>query len=309
MNNSKSKLSSHVLMIRPVRFAGNEQTAESNRFQQLASAHNINAQTTALHEFDALVAALRNVGVRVTVLDDTLSPHTPDSIFPNNWFSTHADGTVVLYPMQAENRRLERRMDVFDVLRAQGLSINHIVDLAHHESSGQFLEGTGSLVLDRVQRVAYACRSPRTHAAVLTEWASKLGYQLVLFAAADADGVPIYHTNVLMCVGRQFAVVCVEAIVLAERQRVLTSLANSGHEVIAITHAQMNQFAGNMLALQGAQEVVAMSASAHASLMPMQRERLAALGGTLVVVAIPTIERLGGGSVRCMLAEICLPLG
>ena len=296
-------------MIRPVHFAGNVETAASNRFQGVATglaARDI--QVKALQEFVQLLDALRAAGVEVDVLDDTPEPHTPDSLFPNNWFSTHADGTAVLYPMLAPNRRLERRMDVLEYLSAQGLHIDRTVDLTGHEQQGKFLEGTGSLVLDRVHRLAYACLSPRTDLDVLGEFAQRLDYELVVFDATDA-GTPIYHTNVLMCVGTRFAVLCAEVIAQHERDAVLRSLRDTGHEVIEIDAAQLRAFAGNMLELRTKQGVgcVAMSQSAYAALTGLQRERLRQLAGELIVAAIPTIETLGGGSVRCMLAEIFLP--
>lgn len=298
-----------VLMIRPVRFAGNVQTAASNRFQNLVeqqAAATVQAQ--ALAEFEALAAGLRAAGVQVQVLDDTDEPHTPDSIFPNNWVSFHADGTVVLYPMLAINRRLERRMEVLQHLSAQGLRIQQTIDMTGHEANDKYLEGTGSVVLDRVHRIAYACISPRTDLDVLGEFAQRLDYELVTFDAIDAAGIPIYHTNVLMCVGTRFAVLCTDAIAEHEQAAVLHALRSSGHEVIEITMAQMQCFAGNMLELQTPQGAcVALSQSAFDALNAAQREQLQTLAGQLVVAAIPTIERLGGGSVRCMLAEVFLP--
>ncbi len=306
---SESQSTDQVLMIRPVRFAGNAQTAASNRFQNLAEQQAAEVvQAAACAEFDALVSQLTAAGVNVFVLDDTPEPHTPDSIFPNNWVSFHADGVVVLYPMLAPNRRLERRMDVLQHLSGQGLRIRQTIDLTPHEADEKFLEGTGSLVLDRVHRNAYACISPRTDLDVLGDFAQRLDYELVTFDAVDPDGVPIYHTNVLMCIGTRFAVLCTEAIAAHERDAVLHALRSTGHEVIEITPAQMQCFAGNMLELQGAQGLcVALSQSAFDSLSVAQRDQLQVLAGPLLVAAIPTIERLGGGSVRCMLAEVFLP--
>lgn len=304
---SELQSTNQVLMIRPVRFAGNVQTAASNRFQNLDEQDD--AQAQALIEFDALVARLRAAGVTVHLLDDTPEPHTPDSIFPNNWVSFHRDGTVVLYPMLAPNRRLERRMDVLQYLSAQGLRIAQTIDLSGHETDNKFLEGTGSVVLDRVHRMAYACISPRTDLDVLGDFAQRLDYELVTFDAVDAHGVPIYHTNVLLCVGTRFAVLCTEVIAAHEQAAVLHALRSTGHEVIEITAAQMQGFAGNMLELRtaGGATCVAMSQSAYESLSAMQREQLQRLAGQLIVSPIPTIERLGGGSVRCMLAEVFLP--
>lgn len=297
-----------VLMIRPVRFTGNEQTAASNSFQQIAAA-SADAQALALAEFDALVNALHAASVIVHVLDDTPEPHTPDSIFPNNWVSFHTDGTVVLYPMLAANRRLERRMDVLQHLSSSGSRITQTIDLTGHEANDKFLEGTGSMVLDRAHRLAYACISPRTDLDVLGEFAQRLDYELVTFDAVDASGVPIYHTNVLLCIGTRFAVLCTEVISAHERAAVLHALRSTGHEVIEISAAQMQSFAGNMLELRTASSemCVAMSQSAHDSLSAAQLQKLREVAGDLIVVPIPTIERLGGGSVRCMLAEVFLP--
>lgn len=299
-----------VLMIRPVRFMGNPQTSASNVFQQLGALSQEEAQRLARAEFDALVTALSEAGVRVHVVDDTPEPHTPDSIFPNNWVSFHADGTVVLYPMMAENRRLERRLDILDALQAKGFSIRRIVDLSSSEQHGKFLEGTGSLVLDRINRVAYACLSPRTDTDVLARFANELGYELEVFEAIDAAGVPIYHTNVLMWIGECVAAVCAESIRGDARTRVCRRLRDSGREVVELDAQQMHAFAGNMLELrtERGERVLAMSTTAHDALNGDQRERLSTHFAEFVKVPIPTIERLGGGSIRCMLAEIHLPL-
>jgi hypothetical protein len=300
-----------VLMIRLLRFAGNVETAVSNRFQHLAAAPDAERiQAQALAEFDGLAAALRRAGVQVHVFGDTPQPHTPDSIFPNNWVSFHADGTVVTYPMMAPSRRLERRMDLLEALSAQhGFRIARRIDLTPHEENEKFLEGTGSLVLDRAHRVAYACVSPRTDLDVLGDFSQQLDYELITFEAFDAEGAPVYHTNVLMCVGSRFATVCLDAIAQHERTGVLEALRSTGHTVIEISLAQMYAFAGNMLELRDGkgQTLIALSASAFEALSAEQRATLSRLGGPLVAAPIPTIERLGGGSVRCMLAEIFLP--
>jgi hypothetical protein len=300
-----------VLMIRPLQFAGNPQTAESNRFQ--LSAPHLSAaqvQAAAVQEFEALAEALRRAGVKVHAFDDTPQPHTPDSIFPNNWVSFHADGTVVLYPMLAENRRQERRGDLLETISSQlGFRIARVIDLTHHEGGGKYLEGTGSLVLDRVHRVAYACISPRTDLDVLGDFAQQLDYRLVAFEAVDSAGAPIYHTNVLMCVGARFAAICPDCIREDERQAVLEALRTTGHELVELSMAQLGAFAGNMLELQttSGTPVVAMSLTARESLTPQQRATIEKFGGPIVAAPIPTIETLGGGSVRCMLAEIHLP--
>jgi hypothetical protein len=297
-------------MIRPASFASNPQTLESNRFQsadtQRSAAQVHGAATT---EFDALTIALANAGVNVHVFDDTASPSKPDAIFPNNWFSTHRDGTVVLYPMLAPNRRLERRMDIIEALhRRDGFHINATIDLTHRELEGKFLEGTGSLVLDRTHRIAYACSSPRTDIDVLGEFGQRLDYDIATFDAVDANGTAIYHTNVLMSVGTGFVAVCTQAIEAGRRASIVTLLESSGHTIVDLSFEQMHSFAGNMLELQTRTggTVIAMSATARQSLTAEQRATLESCG-RIVSVPIPTIERLGGGSVRCMIAEIHLP--
>lgn len=296
-------------MIRPVRFAANPQTADSNAFQKLV-AKNTDPQESAVREFDALVEVLKTAGVDVRVFDDTAQPHTPDAIFPNNWVTTHADGTVVLYPMQAPNRRLERRMEVIQDLQAGArLKVTRLVDMSSHEGQQRFLEGTGSLVLDRVNQLAYACLSPRTEAGLLQEWGEDLGYEIVAFHALDAEGRPIYHTNVMMCVGDGFAVVCGASIAAtAEREKILRRLGDTGHEIVDISFEQMNNFAGNMLQIESRKgdRLLAMSRRARASLT---REQIGILEKYARIVSSPidTIEDHAGGSVRCMMAEVFLP--
>jgi hypothetical protein len=257
-----------------------------------------------------LEQALERAGVRVHAFEDTLEPHTPDAIFPNNWVSFHADGSIVLYPMLAGNRRLERRSDLLERLsRERGFLTRRIVDLTAHEGRDRFLEGTGSLVLDRVHRIAYACLSPRTDLDVLGDFAQQLDYDVVAFEAHDRGGAPIYHTNVLLAVGTRFAAVCSASIRFDERSAVLDALRTTGHAVIDLTHDQMSAFAGNMLELRTAAggTIVAMSQAAEDSLLPEQRDTLVSLSGPIVAAAVPSIEHHGGGSVRCMLAEIHLP--
>lgn len=308
---AEAQSSSDVLMIRPARFAGNEQTAPSNRFQQFdAASDGSSIQSRALAEFNALAHALQDAGVQVHTFDDTPEPHTPDAIFPNNWVSFHGDGTVVLYPMLAANRRLERRLDLIEALNSQrGFHVVNSVDLTHREAEGKFLEGTGSLVLDRVNRIAYACLSPRTDMDVLGEFAQRLDYDVAAFEAFDAGGAAIYHTNVLMSVGTSFAAICGDCIEPARRDAVLGMLRSSGRIVIELSFEQMHSFAGNMLELRtrtGA-TIVAMSDTARSSLSAGQSRQLQEAAGRIVSSPIPTIERLGGGSVRCMLAEVHLP--
>lgn len=303
---------SNILMIRPVRFGFNEQTAASNAFQnpEAAKAGAELIQQKAQQEFDAMVATLRYYGVNVIVVEDTFEPHKPDSIFPNNWISFHKDGTLCLYPMHAPNRRMERRKDIIEMLlEKEGFDVKKIVDFTNHEERNKFLEGTGSLVLDRINRVAYACVSPRTHSDVLTDFSEQTGYKIVSFNAVDHNGMPIYHTNVVMCVGDKFAVICLDTIIdERERQLVKEELSANGREIIEITLSQMNNFAGNMLQVKGAndQSLLVMSESAYKALMS---EQVAALEkyAKLVPVALHTIESNGGGSARCMMAEVHLP--
>ena len=308
--NIESQLASTVLMIRPVRFESNPETAASNRFQGRSGESPEAQQAAATKEFESLVAALRDNGVEVIDVEDTAEPHTPDSIFPNNWISFHADGRVVLYPMEAQNRRTERRMDVVERLDAElGFIVREIVDLSHHEQAGHFLEGTGSMVLDRANRVAYACLSSRTQLDPLGDFAQRMDYDVVAFEAVDRGGAPIYHTNVLMNVGEKIAVICEEAISREEqRSAVLQQLRDSGHQVISLSYDQLDAFAGNMLELctQGGERLIAMSQQAFESLTPKQRSMLEQ-NGKVIAVPIDRIEASAGGSVRCMLAEVHLP--
>ena len=308
--NTESQLASSVLMIRPARFQSNPETLDSNAFQAEPDASPAEQQEAALAEFEGLVSALRNAGIQVFVFDDTHEPHTPDAVFPNNWVSFHADGTVVLYAMEAENRRGERRLDVIDRLDAElGFQVREVVDLSHHEDDGHFLEGTGSMVLDRVNRIAYACLSSRTHLDVLGDFAQRMDYDVVAFEAVDRDGVPIYHTNVLMAVGERLAVICETAIARGDqRSAVLERLQSTGHEIVSLDFDQLKSFAGNMLELRAADgmPVFAMSQRAWDSLRPEQQARFEA-NGRVVTAAIGDIEDSAGGSVRCMLAEIHLP--
>ncbi len=301
-----------ILMIRPVRFDLNEQTVASNAFQQRTRTESGDAiQQAAQAEFDAFINHLRQAGVRVIVFDDTLEPATPDSIFPNNWVSFHQNGEVYLYPMQAANRRLERRPDLIAALKTEyGYQTLHLTDLSKPaEDNEVFLEGTGSMVLDRQHRLAYACLSPRTHEDLLRQWCALAGYTPIVFHAHDAGGQEIYHTNVVMCVADRYAVVCLAAIRNAtERQYVSEQLENTGHELIDISLEQMNRFAGNMLQVHNnkGKTLLVMSKQAHDALDKSQQQRLQSYND-LLYSPIPTIERYGGGSARCMMAEVFLP--
>jgi hypothetical protein len=299
-----------VLMVRPARFGCNPQTAPSNAFQAKPGVPGRNdLQSGALREFHRLAEGLERAGVEVLIAPDSEQPPKPDAIFPNNWVSFHHDGTVVLYPMLAPNRRWERREEILQqVVRMGEFRVSRTVDLSHRESEEKYLEGTGSVVLDRVHRVAYACSSPRTDLDVLGEFAQQLDYELMTFDAVDAGGAVVYHTNVLMAIGTGFAVVCSESILNgAHRTAVLSKLRSTGHTIVDITLAQMAQFAGNVLELAVPNgKLIALSSAALGSLAPAQRRSLESQA-TLIAAEIPTIERIGGGGVRCMLAEIHLP--
>lgn len=340
-------------MIRPVRFSYNSQTAVNNAFQESGIPEEL-SQRQALKEFDAYVEMLRNEGIEVMVVEDTATPHTPDSIFPNNWLSLHsaeeladvgstlsgsaALGTAapstanpgsaapcsrvaVLYPMFAENRRAERRQDIIEALTgavapscagaadAPSCATAALLDLTSYEKRNLFLEGTGSLILDRNEHLAYACQSPRTCEEVLEEWSSKMGYDYFLFHAEDMNGNPIYHTNVMMSVGEQLAVVCLDAITdIEERMSLIELLEESDKEIVEISLEQMNEFAGNMLQLHTVKDgelkyIMVMSARAKDSL---DQDQIEAIEKYCKIVApdLEFIERNGGGSARCMLAEI-----
>lgn len=297
-----------VLMVRPMAFAGNPETAASNAFQSAAQI-SAKEQAAARMEFDSLAAALERAGVEVLCVNDTPDPPKPDACFPNNWLSLHHDGTAVLYPMLSPVRRRERRPELLTEIQAQGFEILRVLDLADWEDRGAHLEGTGSMVLDHRSRVAYACPSPRTHREVLLAFAGELGYAPVSFEATGPAGEPLYHTNVLMCIGEGFATVCAEAIVdPGQRAQLVEALAATGRELLLISRAQMSAFAGNMLALatRSGSRVIALSATAWAALDAGQRRALER-HGEIVAAAVPTVERYGGGSVRCMLAEVFLP--
>lgn len=300
-------------MIRPVAFRMNEQTAENNYYQKVLdglSKETVNAK--AQEEFDALVRKLKMVGVTVIVVDDTLQPDTPDSIFPNNWISFHENGDVVLYPMFAENRREERREDILDIVEDHGFVINEIMDYTSAEEDGFYLEGTGSLLLDRENGKAYCALSPRADEELFIEFCEDLEYSPVIFEAfqtVNGERKLIYHTNVMMCIGDTFAVICADCIDdKKERKMVLDSLRGDEKEVILITEDQVNCFAGNMLEVKGNDDrrYLVMSQSAHQSLTKKQIAQLEE-HVTIISSSLDTIEACGGGSARCMMAEIFLP--
>lgn len=297
-------------MVRPAAFGWNPETSASNRFQASGAPGGGDPNAQAATEFDGLVAALQAAGVEVHALPDRPELACPDAVFPNNWVSLHPDGTVVLYPMLAPSRRRERRPDLLaELMRRGGFRVDRLVDLTHHELSGRYLEGTGSVVFDHLARVAYACLSPRTDADVFGELCSELGYEAVTFHGCDAQGAPIYHTNVLLAVGTRVAVLCADAVRGGERAMLLERLAAPGRSVECIDQAQMGQFAANLLELgnRAGETLLAVSSRGLACLAPAARERLAGSVDRIVSAPVPTIEELGGGSVRCMLAEVFLP--
>ncbi len=304
----ESQTTSHLLMIRPVHFKYNVQTAVNNAFMTKEPDQNA-VQDRALDEFDGFVKKLMDAGVDVMVVNDTPEPNTPDSIFPNNWLSFHQDGTLFLYPMYAPNRRLERKQSVLDML-AQKFEIRQQISFIDREENNQFLESTGSLVLDRQNRMAYACLSPRTDKALLEDWCKAAGYASVAFDAVDQDGMAIYHTNVLMAVADNYVVICLDAVSNpSERDHLLATFERTGKKVFRISFNQMNHFAGNMLQVENkaGEKILVMSEQAWNSLTAEQQEELKSYNQVLYS-DIQTIETNGGGSARCMLAAVHLPL-
>lgn len=298
------------MMVRPIRFGFNEETAGSNAFQQRSASDAAAIQTAqqAVGEFDDYVTLLRQNGIGVDVVQDTPVPATPDSIFPNNCFSTHrnhTEHTLVLYPMAADNRQQERqKLLLHPALHPE--CFTRIIDLTHWEKQQKYLEGTGSLVLDREHRVAYACRSPRTHEDVLRDWAKQLGYSYILFDSEDEGGTPVYHTNVIMHVGTHYAVVCLESVKNdTQRHHLINSLEQNGKQIVPISFGQMHAFAGNMLELRNyeGEKLLIMSRTAYLSLTEEQK---ALLEQDVRIIApdIQSIETAGGGSARCMIAEM-----
>ena len=298
-----------ILMIEPVAFGFNDQTAVNNYFQQKEQGAEKEIQAKAYAEFGKMVKKLRANGVNILVVKDTEQPHTPDSIFPNNWISFHEGGQVVLYPMFAKNRRRERRNDIVQLIENKGSVINNVDDFTFWEEQNKFLEGTGSMVFDRIHHIAYAALSDRTNKTVFLQFCKVFDLKPVYFSAnqtVDKKRLAIYHTNVMMCVANEYAVICLESIDNEkEYKSVVNSLIASGKEIITISEKQMHNFAGNMLQIENAKgnQFLVMSQSAYDSLNQFQIYRLNTYN-ELIVVNIPTIERIGGGSVRCMLAEI-----
>ena len=302
-----TQTTSTILMIRPVNFGFNEQTADSNAFQD-RNAEQQQVKDKALTEFDNLVNVLKENGVEVLVENDTLEPHTPDSIFPNNWVSFHDDGTVFLYPMMAQNRRLERREDLITDLKDE-FKIKHVIDLSRFERQNKFLEGTGSMVLDRENKITYACLSPRTDKEILAEFCKDSGYKAVSFQSVDKRGTAIYHTNVMMCVGSKFVVICLDSVINEEeKEELIAAITSTQKQIVTISFDQMSHFAGNMLELKSktGESLLIMSKQAYNSLNDEQKGTLSNYC-RLIYANINTIENSGGGSARCMIAEVHLP--
>lgn len=301
-----SQIASSVFLVRPHRFGFNTQTAETNAFQNKNNVLPDQAQEVAQLEFDGAVRTLRAAGVHVLVFEDTPQPPKPDAVFPNNWISCHADGTVVLYPMCTPNRRAERRMDIVEGLGKEFL-IETVIDWSDYEEGNRFLEGTGSIIFDHQHKRVYACASPRTDRKLFEALAKTLNYEPIFFRAVDEAGVAIYHTNVMMCIGDGVAVVCLEAITdPTERAHVKKQLSQH-HTIVEISRQQMSCFAGNMLMVMSATgPTLILSQTAHQSLTISQRDHLEK-HATLLPLSIDTIETIGGGSARCMIAEVFLP--
>ena len=298
---------SHLLMIKPVNFSFNAETAVNNSFQIPSGEKNI--QEKAQMEFESFIQKLKDNHIDVTVVEDTPEPYTPDSIFPNNWISFHEDGSICLYPMFAQNRRMERKPTVLSAI-AEKFRIHQTHDFTSNEDRHLFLEGTGSMVLDRENKIAYACLSPRTHATVLEAFCNKMNYQPVAFTSVDVAGDPIYHTNVMMCVADEYVIICLESIKdMKEKERVIKQIQDTNKKIIAISFDQMNQFAGNMLQVHNSvgQRFLVMSSQAYHALKADQIKEIEQFN-PIIHSDIKTIETNGGGSARCMMAEIFLPL-
>ena len=308
----KKQITNTVLMVRPVRFRMNEETAVNNYFQEEMDLKNELINLQAQQEFDALVKKLREVGVKVIVVDDIYEQNTPDSVFPNNWITFHQNADVAIYPMFAENRRRERREDILEKVEAEGFLIENVFDYTNAEQENIFLEGTGAMILDRVNRKAYCALSPRADEELFIEFCEDFEYTPVLFTAyqqVDGKAIPIYHTNVMMAMGEDFAVVCLETITdKKERKNVLNHLKEDKKEVINITAEQMHKYAGNMLQVQGKEGTyLVMSDTAYNALTPAQIATIEK-HTRIIHSNLETIETCGGGSARCMLAEVFNPL-
>lgn len=303
------QITNHILMIRPAHFGYNEETAKNNAFQTKTEAIDFsNLEATARQEFDQMVELLQSKGINVMVIEDTDQPVKPDAVFPNNWISFHENSSIITYPMYAKNRRIERREDIIEKV-GQHFNIKNRYSFEFYEDEDLFLEGTGSMILDRPSKIVYACLSPRTDATLIDKFNVLMGYRSCIFRSVDRSGKDIYHTNVMMALGEDFVVICLESIPDEDSRKELRSLfENTGKQIIEINYAQMEAFAGNMLEVLGSNDkrYLVMSRTAYDSLTNEQIQTLSALTNILAV-PIPNIEKHGGGSVRCMMAEIFLP--
>ena len=303
------QLTNNILMIRPANFAFNEQTAGNNAFQNKDNALSSEAlKDIARQEFDNMVSILRSKAVNVIVIEDKDVPVIPDAVFPNNWISFHENGTIVTYPMYAANRRLERREDIIESLEEK-FQVNNRYSFEFYEEEDIFLEGTGSMIFDRVHHIVYACLSPRTDATLLDKFNVLMGTECYMFKAVDRQGKDIYHTNVMMALGEDFVVICLESIPDEDsRKNLLKAFKRTNKTVIEITYDQMESFAGNMLEIkgEGGKRFLVMSQNAQSSLNHTQIDALSK-HSNILAIPIPNIEKYGGGSVRCMMAEVFLP--
>ncbi len=303
------QITDKIMMIRPASFQFNNETAANNAFQTAGDYDSEAIKAKAIEEFDAMVALLRSKNITVEVIQDTAEPAKPDAIFPNNWISFHQDGTVVTYPMYAENRRIERREDIIDTL-GQKYQVSKRYTFDYYEEENRFLEGTGSMLFDREHNIVYACLSPRTDIVVLEKYSVLMGAKKIAFRSVDREGQDIYHTNVMMALGIDFCVICLESIKNeVEKKEILESLEVTGKQVVDITYDQMENFAGNMLQVSNGngERYLILSQAAYDSLTTDQVNTLSELTNILPI-PITTIETLGGGSVRCMMAEVFLPV-
>ena len=300
---------SHIMMVRPAAFGYNAQTAVSNAFQhQVSESENSEASLLALQEFDNYVQTLKEAGVTVNVIHDSPEPKKPDAIFPNNWVSFHEDGRVVLYPMCTPNRRWERRRSILEML-ASGYTLSEEIDLSHYEADELFLEGTGSMILDRPNKLCYACLSIRTDKGLIDEFCEKIGYEAVVFHSTDAQNKAIYHTNVMMAMAKEYVVICMESVTNpAEKKLLLEKFEQTGKAVVDISLDQVNEFCGNVIELESkdGESLLVMSERAYKGFTQSQKEIIEAYS-KMVYAPIYTIEKIGGGGARCMVAEVFLP--
>lgn len=307
-----NQLTNHIMMIRPANFGFNDQTASNNAFQSTDKIADTKAlKDIAKGEFDSMVSTLRSEGVDVLVIEDTPEPMRPDAVFPNNWISFHENGALITYPMYAPNRRLERREDIIEIIEDKFKVKNrYSFEFYEDEDEPLFLEGTGSMIFDRKNEIVYACLSPRTDAVLIDKFNVLMNTRSVVFHALDRNGKEIYHTNVMMALGHDFVVICMESVKTEESKTQLRKIFDqTGKEIIEITLDQMEAFAGNMLEVlgKGGKRLLCLSQTAYNSLTQLQKEKLSQKT-TLLPLAIDHIEKFGGGSVRCMMAEIFLPI-